>query len=62
LLSANQTIFDVAGKITAELQEFGQLPCDVMFGSRMSEKDGFQAPSIARKTPLHRDYYPETLA
>jgi hypothetical protein len=31
-----------------------------MFGPRMSEKDGFQAVSIARKTPLHRDYYPET--
>ena len=51
MLSANQTIFDVARKITAELQEFGQLPCDVMFGPRMSEKGGFQALSIARKGP-----------
>ena len=33
---------------------------NVMFGPRMSEKDGFQALSIARKTALHRDYYPET--
>src|SRR5439155_6986255 len=31
-----------------------------MFGPRMSEKDGFQALSIARKTPLHLDCYPET--
>src|SRR5215813_6933145 len=31
-----------------------------MFGPRMSEKDGFQARSIARKTPLHVDYCPET--
>src|SRR5258708_6495459 len=31
-----------------------------MFGLRMSEKDGFQALSIALKTPLHLDYCPET--
>src|ERR1017187_2848344 len=55
LPSVNQTIFDVAGKITAELQEFGQLLCDVMVGPRMSEKDGFQALSIARKTPFRRE-------
>jgi hypothetical protein len=31
-----------------------------MVGPRMSEKDGFQAPSIARKGPLRRDGCPQT--
>jgi hypothetical protein len=55
---ANQTIFDVADDIAAELQEFAQLFGGVMVGPRMSEKDGFQALSIARKTPVRRDYSP----
>ena len=40
---ANQAVFDVAGEITAKLQESGQSPCEVLVGSRMSEESGFQA-------------------
>jgi hypothetical protein len=34
------------------------LSCNAVVGPRMSEKDGFQALSIARKTPVRRDDYP----
>ena len=40
---ANQAVFDVAGEITAKLQELGQLPYEVLVGAGVGEESGFQA-------------------
>jgi hypothetical protein len=46
LALAHQAVVDKTGKITAELQKFGQLACQFVVGSRMREKCGGQAKSI----------------
>jgi len=54
---ASQAVFDVAGEIAAELQEFGELSGEVAVGCSVSEEGGFQGPSISRnrKGRIERD-------